>query len=181
MVGVLTPDQKGAIAETAIVAHAARIGIDVYRPVSEGGRYDMIFDLAGQLTRVQCKWAARHGHVIAVRCYSCRRARDGMIRRFYTAEEIDAFAAYCAELDRCFFLPFDAFPRRSQVHLRLSPARNNQQAGVHWASDFEFGATLARYGAIAQLGERLSGTQKVAGSSPAGSTTEAALRGLSLF
>jgi hypothetical protein len=178
---VLTPDQKGAIAETAIVAHAARLGIDVYRPVAEGGRYDMIFDLAGRLTRIQCKWACRYGDVVAVRCYSCRRARDGMRRRFYTAEEIDAFAAYCAELDRCYFLPFELFPRRSQIHLRLSPARNNQRAGIHWASDFEFSATLAPYGAIAQLGERLSGTQKVAGSSPAGSTPEAGVPGLFVF
>ena len=36
--------------------------------------------------------------------------------------------------------------------------------------DFEFDATLGPRGAIAQLGERLAGSQKVAGSSPAGST-----------
>ena len=167
---MLTTDQKGTIAETAVVAHAVRLGIDVYRPVGEGGRYDMIFDLAGRLTRVQCKWAVRHGEVVAVRCYSARRAPEGLIRRLYTADEIDAFAGYCADLDRAYFLPFERFAGRRQIHLRLSPARNNQKARVHWASDFEFGATLAAYGAIAQLGERLSGTQKVAGSSPAGST-----------
>jgi hypothetical protein len=43
-------------------------------------------------------------------------------------------------------------------------------AGVNWAKDFEFDATLGPRGAIAQLGERLAGSQKVAGSSPAGST-----------
>jgi PD-(D/E)XK endonuclease len=41
----MTTDQKGAIAERAIQLAATRLGIDVYRPVAEGGRYDMIFDL----------------------------------------------------------------------------------------------------------------------------------------
>jgi PD-(D/E)XK endonuclease len=58
---VLTTDQKGNIAETAIVAAAVKLGIDVYRPVGEGGRYDMIFELDTDLVRVQYKWASLHG------------------------------------------------------------------------------------------------------------------------
>jgi hypothetical protein len=33
-----TPDQKGAIAESAIVAQAVRFGIEVYKPVNDGLR-----------------------------------------------------------------------------------------------------------------------------------------------
>jgi hypothetical protein len=39
---MLTTDQKGNIAETAIVAAAVKLRADVYRPVGEGGRYDVI-------------------------------------------------------------------------------------------------------------------------------------------
>jgi hypothetical protein len=39
----LSTDQKGAIAETAIAAHATRLGIEVYRSVAEGGRFDLLF------------------------------------------------------------------------------------------------------------------------------------------
>jgi PD-(D/E)XK endonuclease len=95
---VLSTNRKGAIAETAIVAAATRLGIDVYRPVADGGRYDLIFD-TGRLVRVQCKWASRMADVVVVRCYSARRTRDGPVRRTYTADEIDAFGAYCAELE----------------------------------------------------------------------------------
>jgi hypothetical protein len=49
------------------------------------------------------------------------------------------------------------------AHLRLAPARNNQQIGVTMADDY-------RLGAVAQLGERLAGSQKVRGSSPLSST-----------
>jgi PD-(D/E)XK endonuclease len=167
---VLTTDQKGAIAEAAIAHAAIELGIGVSRPLGDE-RYDLIFDMRPQLMRVQCKWAVRHGDVVVVRCYRCRRNADGLLRRFYSAAEIDAFAAYCAELRECYFLPLQAFPRRAAVQLRLSPTKNNQKLGINWAEDYEFGATLSRHkGAIAQLGERQRGTLEVAGSSPAGST-----------
>jgi hypothetical protein len=167
---MLTTDQKGAIAEAAVAWHATKLGIEVYRPISEGGRFDMIFLLGERLARVQCKWAPRQGDAVVVRCYSNRRAREGLRRRLYTAEEIDAFAAYCPEVDRCFFIPFGSIPARSQILLRLEPARNNQRQLVNWADDYDFAARLSRHGAIAQLGERCHGMAEVAGSSPAGST-----------
>jgi hypothetical protein len=167
---VLTTDQKGAIAEAAIALAAIRLGVEVYRPVAEGGRFDMIFVIDDRLLRVQCKWAPLHGDTVVVRTYSNRRAREGLRRRVYTAEEIDAFAAYCPDLDRCYFLPIESFAGRTQVYLRLSPARNNQRSLVNWAKDFEFDAKLGRQiGAVAQLGERRAGSAKATGSSPVGS------------
>ncbi|MGZ8695622.1 MAG: group I intron-associated PD-(D/E)XK endonuclease [Gaiellaceae bacterium] len=151
---MLTPDQKGSIAETAIVAAAARLGLGVFKPLTDGERYDLILDLRPRLVRVQCKWAVLHGDVITIRCHSCRRTSSGQARRLYTPSEIDAFAGYCAELDRAFYLPIERFAHSFVVHLRLAPARNNQRIGIHWASDYEFGATLSSGGAIAQLGER---------------------------
>jgi hypothetical protein len=49
------------------------------------------------------------------------------------------------------------------------PTRNNQRRGVHWARDYEFAARIQSFGAVAQLGERLAGSQKATGSSPVGS------------
>ncbi len=92
--GVLTTDQKGAIAETAIAHEAVKLGFDVYKPINEGTRYDLILDVDGRLIRVQCKWASRYGDVIVVRAYSCRRSATGLVKRGYTAEEIDAFGVY---------------------------------------------------------------------------------------
>ena len=69
------------------------------------------------------------------------------MHRGYTLDEVDAIAAYCAELDRCYFVPLDRFEGRSAVQLRLVPARNNQQLGINWADDFDLEARLeARLG-----------------------------------
>jgi hypothetical protein len=166
---MLTTDQKGVVAEAAIALAAIELGIGVSRPLAPE-RYDLIFDIGGQLLRVQCKWASQDGDVIALRCYSSRRTADGLRKRVYGHDEVDAFAAYCAALDRCYFLPFACVPAGGTLQLRLGRPRNNQQVGVRWASAYEFTARLERpQGAIAQLGERLHGMQEVAGSSPAGS------------
>jgi PD-(D/E)XK endonuclease len=167
---VLSTDQKGSIAEIMIAATAIRLGIDVYKPINDGTRCDLVFDLAGKLTRIQCKWAAWQGDTVIIRCYRHRRTRDGLLRRLYTAKEIDAFAAYCLETDKCYYLPFHVFDGQPNIQLRLVPTRNNQRTRINWAEEYEFSATLGSSGAVAQLGERERGTLEAAGSSPAGST-----------
>ena len=167
---MLTTDQKGAIAEAAITYAALKAGIEVYRPVGEGGRCDLILGFGDRLIRVQSKWAVRCGDVIAVRCYSSRRTNRGFLKRSYTRDEVDAFAAYSADLERCYLLPLELFENQRYIQLRLEPTRNNQRQGINWAENFEFPATLDRFGAIAQLGERRDGIAEVTGSSPVGST-----------
>jgi hypothetical protein len=166
----MTTDQKGAIAELAIQLAATKLGIEVYKPVAEGGRYDMIFDLETALLRVQCKWSTRRGEVLLVSCRSARRSARGFVRRTYTAAEVDAIAAYNLELDRCFLIPIARVEDRPGIALRLSPCRNNQRRRINWADDFDFAATLRRHhGAVAQLGERRDGIAEARGSSPLGS------------
>jgi hypothetical protein len=140
---VLTTDQKGVLAEQAIVFEALKFGAGVFQPLGDE-RYDLILDLRPALMRIQCKWAVRREGVVAIPTRRCRRGPAGFIHRGYAP-------------------------------LRVDPTKNNQASRINWARDFELGATLARLqGPIAQLGERLRGTQKVAGSSPAGSTLGAA-------
>ena len=144
MVTVLPTDRKGAIAELAIARAAIELGIDVYRPVGEGTRFDLIFDFGDRLDRVQCKWAPLHGDVIVVRAYSCRRTAAGLRRREYAPGEIDALAAYCPDIDQCFYLPVERLTARLQIHLRRAPSRNNQESGVNWAADFSFEGLQSR-------------------------------------
>jgi hypothetical protein len=165
---------KGAIAELELTAAAARLGVVVSRPLLEGRRYDLIFDIDHRLLRVQCKWGAQRGDLIVVRTSTSRHTPRGYIRTTYSAEEIDAIAIYCHPLNRCFLLPIEELAGQSYLHLRLAPARNNQRALVRMADDYDIAKMITRYGAVAQLGERLAGSQKVRGSSPLSSTEEAA-------
>jgi PD-(D/E)XK endonuclease len=166
----MTTDQKGAIAEAAIALTAIKLNLDVYKPVAEGGRCDLILGIGPELLRLQCKWAQLQRDVLIVRCYTFRRTREGYCKTTYSASEVDAIAAYSADLDRCFIIPIELAARRPTLALRIAPTRNNQRRGINWADDFDFVATLRRHqGAVAQLGERRRGTPKATGSSPVGS------------
>jgi prevent-host-death family protein len=163
---VLSTNQKGGIAETAITAAAYKLDIPVLRPMVEHARYDLAFEIGDRILRVQCKWGALQddGAVIKVNLVSSWCTPRGYERRYYTENEIDLVAVYCYELDRCYLLPSTLVAGRRCIQLRLTPPKNGQRACLNRAVDFEFP------GAIAQLGERLHGMQEVAGSSPASST-----------
>ena len=139
---MLTTDQKGAIAEAKIAAAAIELGVGVFKPLSAGERYDLIFDLRPRLVRVQCKWAVSDGRVVTMRCCSTRRTREGLRSRAYSAIDIDAFAAYCRLTGDCYLLPLDRFEHRRAIQVRLVGSRNNQRRAINWAADFSFDATL---------------------------------------
>ena len=165
----LSTDQRGSLAELAVLHHAARFGLGVLWPLTSGLRYDLVLDIAGRLYRVQCKTANRRGDVVVINCRSCRRTAEGFDRRSYSSDEVDLLAGYCVELDKSYLLEPCNFSGQTMVQLRLTGTRNNQRRRIHWASEFEFAATLSSLGAVAQLGERVAGSDEVTGSSPVGS------------
>jgi hypothetical protein len=142
----LSTDQRGSLAEVAIVHHLARLGVGVLWPLTGGLRYDLALDVGKRLLRVQCKTARRQGDVVAINSRSCRRTATGYDRRSYSAVDVDLVAAYCAELDMSYLLVPRIFAGQSTVQLRLSAPRNNQRRGIHWASDHELAATLRALG-----------------------------------
>lgn len=162
----IDPNRKGNIAEAVIAAEAVKLGIEVFRPVTEHGRVDLVFGLHARLWRVQCKWGALSGDgaVIRVSSGTSRRGAAGYVRSTYGIAESDLLAVHCGEIDRSYLLPMELCAGRSVVILRLAPARNGQQACITLACDYEF------RGAVAQLEERCHGMAEVTGSSPVSST-----------
>jgi prevent-host-death family protein len=139
------PNLKGNVAELKIAAEAARLGIPVLRPMTEHERYDLVFELGERFFRIQCKWASCDNEVINVRMITNRRGPNGFIRSRYTADEVDAIAAYCSAVDRVYLLPINVVDGRTQMLLRLTPPKNGQRACLNWAADHEL------RGAVAQL------------------------------
>jgi hypothetical protein len=159
-----TGNHKGAVAEAKIAAAAIALGVPVMKPMSEHGRYDLVFDIGHHLLRVQCKWATRKDDIVAVHTGGSYLSPHGYVRSTYAADEVDAVAAYCADLGECYLLPIELVAGQHLIYLRLAPPKNGQRAALNWAADHQLS------GAIAQLGERWRGTPEAAGSSPASST-----------
>jgi prevent-host-death family protein len=158
-------NHKGSVAELKFAAAAVELGILVLAPMTEHGPYDLVLDLGGKLTRVQCKWGALQPdqRIISVRITRSRLSSHGYVIRPYEDHEIDAIGVYCAEIGECYLIPASLAASRRVMHLRLGETRNGQRAALHFASDY-------RLGAVAQLGERSAGSRKVVGSNPISST-----------
>jgi prevent-host-death family protein len=161
---VHNPNQRGAVAEAAITLEAVKLGVEVFKPVSEHTRYDLVFGLGSRLLRVQCKSATVNGQVVCIRLVSNWHSPRGYVRTRYTAEEIDCVAAHCHELDRNYLIPIERIDGQSAIQLRLAPPKNAQRASINYDSAYLLS------GAIAQLGERVTGSHEGVGSSPTGST-----------
>ncbi len=167
--GELDTNGKGNVAELAIATEAARLGLSVLKPLTEHERYDLVLGIGGRLFRVQCKWGSRKGDVVCVRVSSSYHSPTrGYVTATYEEADVDLIAVYCADLDRCYLLPVGLVVGQSQIYLRLQPAMNNQRAALNLAAAYEF------RGAIAQLEERLTGSQEVEGSSPSSSISNLA-------
>lgn len=141
----LTSTQKGAMAEAAVTTAAAELGLTVSRPMCEGRRYDLILDLEPRLLRVQCKLARSVEGALLIPIQTSRYTPQGYVCTGYSADEVDAIAAYAPASRRCYMLPIAEVTNHRAVHLRLSPTKNNQAQGIRWACDYEFGASLHRY------------------------------------
>lgn len=50
-------------------------------------------------------------------------------------EDVDFFGVYCHDRGEVYLVPVMDVPLRG-AHLRLEPARNGQQSGVRWASQY---------------------------------------------
>jgi hypothetical protein len=145
---LLDSNAKGAIAEQEIMLAATGLGVPVLKPVAEHGRCDLALDVGGRIWRVQCKWGrlGPDGDVVIVNIRTSRFSPRGYVQGTYREDEFDLLGVYCGELDRCFLLPSTLVAGVGLIHLRLTAARNNQQACITLASDFDF------EGAVAQLG-----------------------------
>jgi prevent-host-death family protein len=164
---VENPNHKGNVAELAIAAEAARLGLSVLKPLTEHERYDLVLGIGGRLLRIQSKWGASDGKTIQVRLTSSYHSPTrGYVTRTYGKDEIDAVAVYCEATGKSYLVPIEAVAGLGLLTLRLAPARNNQRAALNFAARYEFP------GAVAQLEERVAGSDEVRGSSPLSSMQE---------
>jgi hypothetical protein len=168
----MNPNLRGTISEMAIALEAVEVGVEVFKPLSEHSRADLIFGIGDRLYRVQCKSARLSGEVLQIKLVSSWHTPQGYVRNKYTAAEIDLVAAHCHELGRNYLIPFDRVEEgKSGIQLRLTPPKNGQRASIHYAAEYELP------GAVAQLGERRLGMAEATGSSPVSSTPSPDLDG----
>jgi hypothetical protein len=129
---------KGDLAELKVATDLLRRGHRIAIPYGEDCDFDLVLIRSNRLERVQVKYTSSDGAVINVRCRS-HSLTNGKVRRVkhYTAATIDLLAVYDATSDRCYYVPaIELGTGRSNLSLRLKPARNGQRLRTRPAEDY---------------------------------------------
>jgi PD-(D/E)XK endonuclease len=154
------PKDVGDRTTLAVMLALHMAGHTVLVPSGENTRYGLVFDDGNRLARVQCKTARfRSGAVVFKAASSYAHHRSAQITRRGYQGEIDYFGVHCPETGGVYLIPIGDVPG-TDVRLRLEPALNGQQKGVHPAETYEFaripawivGAHVARAGPEHQKG-----------------------------
>ena len=131
---------KGDMAELMVAADLVKRGYRIALPFGEDNDFDLLFwrPPARELERVQVKYTESDGSVVTVRTRS-HSLTKGKVRatKRYTKDMIDWLAVYDATTDRCYYVPATEFgDGMSMLHLRLTPALNNQRLRVRLAEAY---------------------------------------------
>ena len=130
-------NQKGKITEIEVLSYILKLGYSVSIPFGDKDRYDQIWDIDGNLLRVQIKTCSSLDENNAI-CFSCKSVSNGKAHK-YTKKDIDYFATYWNK--KCYLVPVGECS--SQKILRFQ-TKSTQTKGINWAKDYEVEEVLKR-------------------------------------
>ena len=116
----MNTNQKGDIAEQAAILQALKRGWGLLRPVGDHLPYDLVFDVAGALVKVQVKhaWFDEPSQNYVVDNRRTKTNRRTMIRDEYDPSDFDFALVYIPNHDVFFVFPVDVFiSYGSEIHM----------------------------------------------------------------
>jgi hypothetical protein len=130
---IRSPKERGEWVEARFLAKAAEKGFRVSKPWGDSARYDFAIERDGRFLRIQVKStiAQRRGG------YDCRLQPQPSAsghEKFYTAEQVDFFAAYVIPEDTWYIFPADVVQKiRGQIMLfPQSPGHKYEKYKEAW-------------------------------------------------
>lgn len=96
-----TSNQKGKIAESAVMLRLSILQADIYKSVFDGEKLDFVIQMPNQnnLIKVQVRWACKNKQALGLKL-RCSNGRNSSRR--YTEDEFDFIVAYDLFADKCY-------------------------------------------------------------------------------
>ena len=113
------------------------LGYIVLNPVTEYSPFDFVAYKDGEFYRIQVKYRTMKKGCVEVKFRTSWADRNGTHTKYYNLNDIDIFAVYCPDTDKCYFIRTDEYKDHKCVTLRIEPTKNNQKTHILLAKDFE--------------------------------------------
>jgi PD-(D/E)XK endonuclease len=126
---------RGDIAEQAAVLYALKREWGVLQPVGDRLPYDLVFDVAGSLIRIQVKsaWLDEPSGNYVVDNRRTKTNRRVMLRDVYQLTDFDFALAYIEPLDLFYVFPVDIFVSYgSEIHLVEAEKRQRKPRSIEY-------------------------------------------------
>ena len=124
---------QGKITELEVMSYVIKKGYSVSTPFGDKDRYDQIWDINGELHRIQVKtshlYAKGTGVAIEFKCSGTSNGRTTL----YNKDDIDFFATYWE--GQVYVVPVEECS--SKKILRFESTQKNQPS-ICWAKDYTF-------------------------------------------
>lgn len=122
---------KGKIAEYRVIPEFMKQGYQVFQPVDEWGKIDLVVLKDGIFQRIQVKSIKPRNGTLELRNRS-------WTTKYMTTYDgyIDLFVLYDAENDKGYLIPKDDF--KMSISLRITPSKKKQVKGIIFAKTYEF-------------------------------------------
>lgn len=132
----MTPVQKGDLGEAAVIKELLRQGFEVFSPVGNGSRIDLVAHRSGHFKRVQVKYANSFNETASLQLRKC--TLNPKYNYSYERTDVDLFALFVHDKDTVVFITadevFGSKTARSSLTFRFAPAKNNQ--GCRMVEDY---------------------------------------------
>ncbi len=131
--------KDGDISESAVVTRLLQCGYKVLLPYGQMHRYDLVIEDADEkFWRVQVKTGWLDEEKTAIKLATASSYNHTAKQRGWRnyRGQADYFAVYVEALNKVYFIHVDDVGV-SQVTLRLTPSKNNQEKNIRWAKDYE--------------------------------------------
>ena len=108
---------KGNLTEIRLLSKITELGYSVSIPFGNKNKYDQIWDINGELLKIQiksCRWKDDRQTGIIFNCYSvCNKKKH-----FYTKNDIDYFATVWD--DKCYLIPVEECSQEKTLWFTLT-------------------------------------------------------------
>lgn len=123
---------KGLVGELEFSSHLIKAGWNVFSPLDQNSRIDMIIEKEGKLMKIQVKYCKPAQGCLRVDLqHRLRKTKP------FSPDELDAIGIYDPENEKFYLLPYKKLYPRQGIWLRVDKSGNKQIKGINWAVEFE--------------------------------------------
>ena len=122
---------KGLTAELEFSLHLIKKGWNIFLPINQNSRVDMIIEKGGKLKKLQIKYCTPYKGCLRIELEHPLRKTGS-----YSIKEVDDIGVYDPVNDKFYLVPLAKILPRKEIWIRVSKTVKNQQININWAKNY---------------------------------------------